>query len=571
MDVFERLKGPIDELVQKMSGPLLTVINFVIDAFVGVFDIVGSIVSEIAGPLLDVASAVVDVFAGIVDAIGPSVEGFGEALKGLIENIPFDSMLESVKEIVESIGELWQAILPGIIDLVSNIISELQPAFDLVDRIFKLVSDFVSSLVDEAAPIINDIISMVTETLSELPIEELFESVGNFVGGVLEAASRILSVIFGIVKKFEPTLRAILGILKPLMEFITNAINVVVSLLNGDWAGAWENVKAMFISIWDVITQVWQAIASFFSTIWDYIEPIDTMLTEKYNEFLDSIDEAISTFFTETIPEWINSAIEWFKQLPQEIAFVMGEVFQKIVNFGQDAINWVKNDLPVIINSIVDWFAKLPGQIWDWLCGVVDNIVSWGADALQAGVEAAESLFNGIVEWVQQIPGKIAEWWNEAVEFLKSIDLLQIGKDIINTLWEGLKSMWESVASWFEGIGQNISSFFGGIGKAWSAGRSSVGAYATGLDYVPRTMDVTVHRGERILTEEENKRYNEGGSVEVVTYQNDSAMLKLGAKLDSILEAIDELSDLKVLIDGNKLVGAIRHEMNMQLADEYSI
>ena len=69
---------------------------------------------------------------------------------------------------------------------------------------------------------------------------------------------------------------------------------------------------------------------------------------------------SIVSFFTETIPSFIDSIVQWFNDLPYKIGVAIGELLGKIVQFGVDAYNWVTTEIPKIIQSVIDWFAQLP-------------------------------------------------------------------------------------------------------------------------------------------------------------------------------------------------------------------
>ena len=95
----------------------------------------------------------------------------------------------------------------------------------------------------------------------------------------------------------------------------------------------------------------------------------------------------------------------------------------------------------------------------------------------------------------------------------------------------GLRSAWQSVVSW-------VNNAVSWIRNTWNNAISSVragssGSYATGLDYVPRTMQVTVHEGERILTKEENRNGTGLNNPQINIYvsadvSNDYDVNKLG-------------------------------------------
>ncbi len=66
------------------------------------------------------------------------------------------------------------------------------------------------------------------------------------------------------------------------------------------------------------------------------------------------------SFFTETIPSFIASIVQWFSELPYKIGVAIGELLGKIIQFGLDCWNWVTTELPKIIQGVIDWFAQLP-------------------------------------------------------------------------------------------------------------------------------------------------------------------------------------------------------------------
>src|SRR5690606_13780888 len=57
-----------------------------------------------------------------------------------------------------------------------------------------------------------------------------------------------------------------------------------------------------------------------------------------------------------------------------------------------------------------------------------------------------------------EVRGWFATAWAEVVSFLSSINLLQVGADIVSSLWQGLKNMWQSGIDWWY---QNVAPLFG--------------------------------------------------------------------------------------------------------------
>ena len=167
--------------------------------------------------------------------------------------------------------------------------------------------------------------------------------------------------------------------------------------------------------------------------------------------------------------------------------------------------------------------------------GVFESI---GEDTLQGFFNGAEAKAPSVLELMSGIYSQIIGKFDGG-----GIDMASKGRSIMDGLWSGLQETWNSISSWLSGVARSISGFFSGISsksasaftKGASVGRKvGMMRYASGLDYVPRTMEVVVHEGERILTKAENKQYgtNSGVSVYVnANVSNDYDVERLGVKL----------------------------------------
>lgn len=167
--------------------------------------------------------------------------------------------------------------------------------------------------------------------------------------------------------------------------------------------------------------------------------------------------------------------------------------------------------------------------------GVFESI---GEDTLQGFFVGAEAKAPSVLELMGGIYSQIIGKFDGG-----GIDMVSKGRSIMDGLWSGLRETWNSISSWLSGVANSISGIFSGVvsksASSFTKG-ASVGLkvskmrYASGLDYVPRTMEVVVHEGERILTKAENKQYgtNSGVSVYVnANVSNDYDVERLGVKL----------------------------------------
>ena len=424
------------------------------------------------------------------------------------------------------------------------------------------------------------------------------ESINNFFDGVVERINALGFDFENITEVIKTVWFALCDVLAPVFEGAFNTIAIVldgvfnqilsvmdifIGLFTGNWEQLGEGVKGVVYGIVETFANLGSNILSVIGDIGSEIlnklgfekaaegfqNFFDTLsdLFGQIPELLSSAIDVIVSFFTETIPNAINSIVQWFEQLPYMIGYAIGELIGYFYLFATNLWTWITTELPLIIEGIIQWFAQLPSRIWEWLTGVVTNVISWGVEMYNNAVLAASNFVNGVIAWISQLPSRILAWlistlsnvisWganmvsqarsvatnfvNSFISFITSLpskvwgiiqqipskvlaiggQLYSAGRNIFQSLWNGIKSIGESILGWVSDFAGKIGSFVSGIidgfknivsgaNDAKSAAKSVDGKHANGLDYVPYNGYVAeLHEGERVLTKQQNREYNE--------------------------------------------------------------
>ena len=529
----------------------------VMTAMGGIPKAVAGIVTAISGitaPIMAVV-AVVAVLVGAFVTLWKTNEDFRNKMTQIWNKIKIsiDGFFDEVVERINALGFDFESITEVIKTAWMALCDILAPVFEGAFNTIAIVLDGVFKLV---LSVMDIFIGLFTGNW-----EQLGEGVKGVVTGIVETFSKLGSNILGAIGDIGAEILEKLGFEKAAEGF----------------QDFFDTLSELFGQIPELLSSAIDTIVSFFTetipnAFNSAIEAVQGFVDDVIEFFTVTVPDAFSTFVNETIPNAINSIVSWFEQLPYMIGYAIGQLIGYFYLFATNLWTWITTELPLIIEGIIQWFAQLPSRIWEWLTGVVTNVINWGVEMYNNAVSAASNFVNGAIEWISQLPSRIWAWltmtvsnvisWganmiaqarqtatnfvNSFISFITSLpskvwgiiqqipskvseigsQLYNAGRNIFQKLWDGMKSIGESILGWVSDFAGKIGDFVSGIidgfknvvssaNDAKSAARSVDGKHANGLDYVPYNGYVAeLHEGERVLTKQQNREYNEGKTAQ---------------------------------------------------------
>lgn len=577
-------------LILAAIGPVLLILAKVISVVstvVKAFKLFGTTMTTVKTSI-DLVKAGYTGLATQMGGIPKLVAGISTGFGGMLA--PIAAVIAIVTVLVGAFVTLWKTneeFRDNMVGIWNSIKESINNFFDgVVERINALGFDFENiteviktvwfALCDVLAPVFEGAFNTIAIVLDGvfnqiLSVMDIF--IGLFTGNWEQLGEGVKGVVSGIVETFANLGSNILGVIGDIGAEILNKLG---------FEKAAEGFQNFFDTLSDLFGQIPELLSSAIDTIVSFftetipnafnsaIEAVQGFVDNIIEFFTVTVPEAFSTFVNETIPNAINSIVQWFEQLPYMIGYAIGELIGYFYLFAANLWTWITTELPLIIEGIIQWFAQLPSRIWEWLTGVVTNVVSWGVEMYNNAVLAASNFVNGAIAWISQLPSRIWAWlistlsnvisWganmvsqarsvainfvNSFISFITSLpskvwgiisqipskvlaiggQLYNAGRNIFQSLWNGIKSIGKSILGWVSDFAGKIGSFVSGIidgfqnivsgaNDAKSAAKSVNGSHANGLDYVPYNGYVAeLHEGERILTKQQNREYNEGGT-----------------------------------------------------------
>lgn len=343
--------------------------------------------------------------------------------------------------------------------------------------------------------------------------------VQSFVVGLTSIIEKISNLDPGI-QSLIVTLAAIVAALGPLLLIVGNLIKAFLSIqqLVTIIGPLLSTLGVSFTALTGPIGIAIAAIAGLFIAyqtnlfgIRDLVNSVLADITELWNINFANIQDYFGLFW-DTIQTIIGNQLQILKE-------VINVFLSVLKGDWQGAWDSIKNIFTLVWNNIETMLKT-------YIEAIIIFVTSAGPNMLQA----AKDLFNKAKDGFQEIWNKIKEWFSKAVNDPVGAvigigsSMYNAGVKIFNMLWDGIKSIWEGIQSWVEDKVDWIIDkvqFWKSKAEEADEARSRAeddddvdGSHRNGLDYVPYDgYRAELHKGERVLTAEENKNYGSSGNI----------------------------------------------------------
>lgn len=249
--------------------------------------------------------------------------------------------------------------------------------------------------------------------------------------------------------------------------------------------GLWQGLVQVATTVWNAIVQVWNGAVGIIKGVWNGVLAVTRTVWNTMRAYISTVFKDIQTVIRTrmTVIRTIFSA-GW-----RILTTIVSSVWKMITAIVSGAINAVAGIIRAITAVIRgDWSGA-----WNAIKGVVQTVWNTIKSVVQAGLSAVQSIVSTVMNAVKgvfsSVWNAIRDVFNNGVNFIKSvmhIDLFAQGQAIMNSLLNGLKSIWENVKNFVGGIGNWIKEHKGPLSYDEQllipAGQAIMGGLFNGLN-----------------------------------------------------------------------------------------
>ena len=404
----------------------------------------------------------IGLWEGIKKAVGAAVDWIVSAWEGMKEffSNTWNGLVDGTKNAVNSVKEAWKGTKQGFADLWTGIKDTATDMWDGVKQAFSDAVDGVVSTWQGVKQWFADLWNGIKSTISSI-VDSIKDAI----------MSRFGVLIYGIrnafihMKLFLSTLWENLGkIAGQMFEILKNIILAPVLFVTSMISGGWEEAKNNMIAVWNNILEaganIWSSIQAIFDSfllntkmaflnVWTGIKAALAYVWTTISETAVNVFNGIVAYFVETLQNNKHTAKDSWESPKAAVA----ETWQNMKQGAIDLWNSVKQYFADLWqstkeNAINTWKSIKQGVADAWE-NTKDAVVNTAKNIVKGAAQAWEDLKAGVSNAIDKV--------KETFDQIRQIDLLQIGKDIIDGLVKGIKGKIEDVKNAVKDIAGSIT------------------------------------------------------------------------------------------------------------------
>ena len=545
-----------------------SIVIFAQNALPMIINIIGAAPQAIVGLVSSLAPSLLS--SGI-DAVMQLAAGIEAAMPGLLSSVQTlipqitnmiatatPQLIAAGTQLILGLASGFAEAVPGIVAMIPGLISTIAGGISAsvgtissaAIKLFNGITNAIPAVIPQVVAAIPEFITSITTTLAGMA-GDLFAAAGELMAalasGLVEALPQIIAAVPQIIQAIGEGLVAAWPSLSQagmqMVQAVATGINGAKAVISSVASTLWEPIKNKAI-------EVWNSIAAFISNVWKTIKNAVTVGVMAVGSVLSAAWQIITLPFQliwenckdVVLPIW-DAIVDGVSSALAAISSTISSVWTAIVGF-----------VSPILNTLRSAFQTAWSAITSTVSSAITSVSSKISSGLSAAKSAASSILSGLSSSFSSIFNGIKGVVSPVVNWLKGI---------FNFSWSlpHIALPHFSISGKFSMSPPSVPR----LSVAWYA----KGAVLTGATIFGMSGDSLLGGGEAgpeavapvdILQGYIREAVGDGATA-------DQAFSRMDELIDTVQKLSDKLDNMRLYLNGDRLVGGITDRMDNALGD----
>ena len=358
----------------------------------------------------------IPIYKGLAEVMGVTVAevkkmaGEGK-ITADIYNEAINSIASNTEGAMEAQSKTFSGLMSTLQDVTSNIVTKIvEPLFNKVNELLNIampILDSFNSKLNEGQSFWTALKETVDEFLPSLnPIMEIMENLGKAIttglGWIMDNGEALIGIVISL-----GTAMLVLNVAN-MIQGMVEAYKAWKIATEGMTIAQWLMNTALLANPIGLVVAAIAGLIVWLVYLWNTNDGFRDAVTSAWNKILEvgkNVWNWISNFFTVSIPNAINTAINFFSQLPTKIGTFLSNSITKMSQFvrdlGSKGLEAAKN----LISNITSGLSGLPSKMFEIGKNIIQGMINGVKNMASKVVDSVKGVVNNAISGAKKLLG----------------------------------------------------------------------------------------------------------------------------------------------------------------------